>query len=179
MKLLWMELLPWSILVLQLVQDNRNRCMDIQPNSSPEFFDIFRNFRYSYYLARAVKLSGFKSANAVIFALFIIITIVNTSSELQTVIIDAHVPVLIFFHHLNIEGYLMSRGDSMILTFHLPPLARSQELLAIYSLQSRKIQKKHQKIGMSGRLPGNRISDCHSPRSHQDNSFHKDSLNDI
>lgn len=50
-----------------------------------------------YYLARAVELSGFEYANTVIFTLFIIITIVNTSSELQTVVIDTSVPVLIFF----------------------------------------------------------------------------------
>lgn len=66
-----------------------------------KFQDFYNLSKQWTNLTWTVELSGFESGHAIIFALFVAFTVVDTSSKFQTVIVNASIPVQIFFDNLN------------------------------------------------------------------------------
>ena len=61
---------------------------------------IYNN--HEYYLTWAIKLLCFKLRYAIIFTLIIVLTIIYTSSKCKTVLVNASVPIGVFFDNLNL-----------------------------------------------------------------------------
>jgi len=55
-------------------------------------------------LAGAVQLSCLESAQAIVFTLFVVVTGMDTSSQLETVSIYTAIPIWILFYDLNRSG---------------------------------------------------------------------------
>ena len=55
------------------------------------------------YFAGAIHLSNFKHFNTLIFTFFVIVAIVETSGDNNTICISAKIPLDIFFHVLGIN----------------------------------------------------------------------------
>ena len=101
------------MLVPEKVAHTQTRYKDIQPNNFPETFvkiwvipfELYNLYDIKWkYLARAIELFGLELRQTISFALLIVITIVNTSSKrYRLCIVNASIPVLVFFDKLNDE----------------------------------------------------------------------------
>ena len=71
---------------------NWGRCKTVETAAGTSGRTIF--------LAGTFELSCFESCQTIIFALFIIVTVVQTSPVCQTIVVNASVPVLVIFYYL-------------------------------------------------------------------------------